>query len=473
MDQRRLFSPIMRQSLNPLTAWPILTKRKVLHMAMLGFAFFLPYLTWIQAAGLALLALLFNLYVLPRFDLDLRKCPQNNETENVWTGITFYPLSVLILILLYRHRMAIVGAVWAILALGDGAAGIAGTAVPSPSLRWNRAKHWSGLIGFILAGTLGAYALTRWIQPSLSVDKAFVVCAATAVVGAVTESLPINLDDNLTVPLISAAFMYCAYLVDGSVFESHLPALTGRILPAILINLLFALSAKALNLVTRSGAILGFVLGVAVYVGGGYKTFLILIAFFLLGSAATRMGYAKKLARGTAESRGGARSWREAAANSVVGAFFAILAVTTPYAAASLVALVAAFAEAAGDTVSSEIGQWISERAYRMTTFEPVPAGESGGVSIAGTLAGLAAAALVVLLGYALGLCGPPDDSTHSAKFGAGIALGASIAGNILDSLLGDTLERRKLLPNDLVNFAGTSFAGAVALVAALRWQLR
>jgi uncharacterized protein (TIGR00297 family) len=467
-----VFDPIMPQSFNPLAARPIVSKRNFIHMAMLGFAFFLPFLTWVQAAAAAVLALLFNLYLLPRLGLDLRKSPQGNADENVWTGIVMYPISVLILILLYRHHMAIVGGAWAILAWGDGAAAIAGTAVPSAALRWNRGKHWSGLIAFFLAGTLVAYALTRWIQPSLSADKALVVCAATAAVGAIIESLPISLDDNLTVPLVSAAFMFCAYLVDGAVFESHLPALSIRILPALAVNLLLALSAKKLNLVTGSGAVMGFVLGVAVYMGNGYKTFLILIAFFLLGSVATRTGYAKKVARGIAEPRGGARSWREAAANSLAGAFFAILATMTPYATAFLVALVAAFAEAAGDTVSSEVGQWASEKAYRITTFDVVPAGENGGVSVAGTLAGLSASALVVLLGYALGLFGRPDASTHSAAVGAEIAMGASIAGNILDSLLGDTIERRKLLSNDLVNFAATSFAGGVALVAALGWRL-
>ena len=114
----------------------------------------------------------------------------------------------------------------------------------------------------------------------------------------------------------------------------------------------------------------------------------------------------------------------------------------------------AAFAEAAGDTVSSEIGQWLSTRAYLITTFQPVAAGENGGVSLAGTAAGLVASGLVVSLGYALGLASPG---------GAAIALAAGVAGNLLDSVLGATLERRGLITNGLVNFAGTTFAAALA----------
>jgi uncharacterized protein (TIGR00297 family) len=184
-----------------------------------------------------------------------------------------------------------------------------------------------------------------------------------------------------------------------------------------------------------------------------------LFAFFLLGSLATRVGYAAKARRGVAERRGGARGWREALANTLAGAFFSILVITTHHEAAFLVALIAAFAEAAGDTVSSEIGQWVSDRAYLITTLRPVPAGVDGGISVGGTLAGLLASTIVVAAGFGLGLCG---------MGGASIALAAAFAGNLLDSLLGATIEQRGLVTNGIVNFTGTSFAGGLALAITL-----
>jgi uncharacterized membrane protein len=48
------------------------------------------------------------------------------------------------------------------------------------------------------------------------------------------------------------------------------------------------------------------------------------------------------------------------------------------------------------------------------------------------------------------------------------MALAAAVAGNLFDSVLGATLERRGLVTNGIVNFAGTSFAGALALAFAL-----
>jgi uncharacterized protein (TIGR00297 family) len=435
-----------------------ISTRKLVHVSMLGFAFLLPFLTWLQAAGAALLALFFNVFVLPRLDVDLRKQTRDEVSTDTRTGIIIYPLSVLALILIYRHSLQIVAAVWAIMALGDGTAGIAGVLMKGPALPWNRGKTWWGFTGFWIAGTLGAYALTRWVAPAIPTGEVWLVSAATALVGAAVESVPIGLDDNLNVPLVAGTFMFCAYQIEATSFWSNFPYLKGRILPAIAINLVFAILALALRTVTWSGAGLGFVLGVAVYMGYGFRSFLILLAFFLLGSVATRLGIAKKAARGVAEHRRGRRSWREALANLLVGAFFSILVVTTPLQAAFLVAMVAAFAEAAGDTLSSEIGKWLSDRAYLITNLKPVPAGEDGGISFLGTTAGVAASALVAGLAFALGLC---------TVRGAAVAFGAAVAGNLLDSLLGATIERRGLVTNGIVNFAGTGFAGAIALVLA------
>ncbi|MGH9353251.1 MAG: DUF92 domain-containing protein, partial [Terriglobia bacterium] len=199
----------------------------------------------------------------------------------------------------------------------------------------------------------------------------------------------------------------------------------------------------------------------AVYMGFGYKSFLILLSFFALGTVATRLGYARKLERGVAERRRGARTWREAVGNILPAAFFSVLVITTPYQWAFLMALVASLAEAAGDTVASETGKWASGRAYLITTLEPVKAGEDGGISVVGTAAGFGASALVVLLGCALGLCW---------GWNAVIVLIAAFAGNLADSLIGATLERRGLVTNSVVNFMGASLAGALALAAALHW---
>ena len=138
---------------------------------------------------------------------------------------------------------------------------------------------------------------------------------------------------------MAGAFMYCLYFVERSALDSNLPFLGRRIVLAAAINLALAVLALGLKMVNRSGAVCGFLLGVAVYLGWGYKSFLLMFAFFAIGSVATRMGYARKAARGMAEKRGGARSWREAVANSLAGAFFSLLVITTHHEGAFLMAL--------------------------------------------------------------------------------------------------------------------------------------
>ena len=269
---------------------PLFSARKIVHMSMLLFAFLLPYLTWTQAAGCALLALLFNVVILPRLGMDLRKSPDSGPESGisnlqssfgkdtppahlpawpdalrgfagVWTGIVIYPISVLALILLYRHDLYIVGATWAIMALGDGMASVAGGTLRGPALPWNRQKTWSGSLGFIVAGTVGAYVLMRWVAPAIAPDVALKICAATALVGAIVESLPVGLDDNATVPLVAGAFMFCLCLVDRSALYSNMPFLGRRFVLAVAINLALAALALGLKMVTSSGAIVGFAAG--------------------------------------------------------------------------------------------------------------------------------------------------------------------------------------------------------------------
>ena len=464
---------------------PLFPARKRLLMSSLLFAFLFPALNWKQAAGCALLLLLFSTLILPWLDVGVAVIPSRSPGDRAQTGIVLYPISILVLVVLYRNHLHIAAAAWAIMALGDGMASVIGEAVrgsalssnrqlTSPqswrsrrrgiaaTLPWNREKTWAGFLGFVVAGTVGAYVLTRWIAPEIAPHRTLMVCAAASLLGAVFESLPILLDDNVTVPLVVGAFMFCAFLVERSALDSNLPYLGRRIYLAIAVNLAFAWLAYALKAASRSGAVCGFFLGTAIYLGYGYKSFLLLCAFVLLGSVATRLGFSKKAARGVAERRGGARSWREALANLLAAAFFSLLVITTHHEAAFLIALVAALAEAAGDTVSSEIGQWTSDRAYLITTFEAVPAGEDGGISLGGTAAGFAASAIIMGLGLGLGLCGPYRFA------GPAIALGAACVGNLFDSLLGATLQRRGLVTNGMVNFAGTSVAGALALGLAL-----
>ena len=102
----------------------------------------------------------------------------------------------------------------------------------------------------------------------------------------------------------------------------------------------------------------------------------------------------------------------------------------------------------------------MSERAWLITSFRRVAAGTDGGISAAGTLAGVTAAALVAASAVALRLL---------ALRPAALACAAGIAGMLLDSVLGDLLERRRQLNNEAVNAISTVAAAAIALASSTR----
>jgi uncharacterized protein (TIGR00297 family) len=111
--------------------------------------------------------------------------------------------------------------------------------------------------------------------------------------------------------------------------------------------------------------------------------------------------------------------------------------------------------EATADTVSSEIGQAFGGRPVMVLSLRRAEPGTDGAVTLLGSIAGIAAGALVAAVGmWALRL--------RPAE--AAVALVAGVGGLFFDSLLGATVERRGWIGNDLVNFSSTAFAAAVAV---------
>lgn len=185
--------------------------------------------------------------------------------------------------------------------------------------------------------------------------------------------------------------------------------------------------------------------------GTGLPGFATLFAVFVLTWIATRVGRQRKQELELAENRHG-RNAGQVLANVGAAAIFSLLAL---WHGEFIIAAVAAMAEAAADTASSEIGEALAQRAWIITSFRAVAPGTDGGVSFPGTLAGAIAAVATcsVALGSRL------LDLPHAA-----LAVAAGFAGTIVDSLLGATAERKGKLNNDQVNFLSTVATGLIAL---------
>ena len=188
------------------------------------------------------------------------------------------------------------------------------------------------------------------------------------------------------------------------------------------------------------------------------------LVFMVLTSLATRVGRERKQRMGTAEAKHG-RGAAQVAANLGLPALAALPAlqiwltdnwgIRTDAAVPFFVLSLAALAEAAADTVSSEIGQVQGGRPFMLTTFRRVDSGTDGAISLAGTIAGTAAAAAVAATGaWAL----------HGSTQMFLLSWAGGVFGLFFDSLLGATLERAGWLNNDAVNFLSTASAAGFSL---------
>jgi uncharacterized protein (TIGR00297 family) len=226
-----------------------------------------------------------------------------------------------------------------------------------------------------------------------------------------------------------------------------------QISTAIVVTLTFAATARRVRGVSTSGAIVGAVLSLALYLSAGIGAFVVLVSVFLLTWLATRLGYGKKQRLGTSEKHGG-RTASQVLANLAVGAVCAV-AFALKGRAIFLLGCVSALAEAAADTVSSEYGQAVSQHPRLITTWDIVPPGTDGAVSLPGTFAGIIAAAIVSFISTSLHLL--------SWRWTV-VSLGAAIIGMLFDSLLGASLERRHWVNNDAVNFLSTLVTALLAM---------
>lgn len=189
------------------------------------------------------------------------------------------------------------------------------------------------------------------------------------------------------------------------------------------------------------------------------------LTLVILTFATTRLGRRRKELLGVAESRRG-RSPAQVAANlgmaAIVSSEFVQSWVLDAHLAKPMLAPellfalgLAALAEAAADTASSEIGQVFGGTARMITTLRQAEPGTDGGISLAGTMAGIVAAAIVAAAGtWAL--------RGDIAMFL--VSCGGGIFGLLFDSLLGATFQQRGWINNDLVNFVSSGSAAALAL---------
>ncbi len=245
-----------------------------------------------------------------------------------------------------------------------------------------------------------------------------------------------------------------------------------------------ALSAWRIRALTHSGALAALAVGTITFGCGGWQAAAVLFAFFLPSVALSRVGRGRKNALVDVGKHGARDAWQVLANGGVAALCILAWRLGAPLAAA----FSGAFAAAAADTWGTEIGVLARAQPRSILTWQRLPTGLSGGISLQGSIATLAGAALVGIV---------------AALVHLGALLPVTIggfAGALLDSLLGASAQSLRWCPqchracetdphacgsattlrrgwqwlsNDAVNFAATLCGAAVAGALSLHWPIR
>lgn len=227
------------------------------------------------------------------------------------------------------------------------------------------------------------------------------------------------------------------------------------LLLVFVLSLILSLLAYKFELLTKSGCIAAFAVGIVIGACGSLSWLILLIVFTLAGFAATLAGLSKKKEKGLQEGTHGERSYKNVLGVALPCCLFAIINLITSDSNYywMMIGYVGSIAVAAADTAASEIGTKDPD-VYLITTFEKVAPGTDGGISKFGTLVSLIASVIVTLIGWAVINLTLADIHIIAPMIGG-------FVGCMLDSVVGATVETKGYV-SKYGNNCITGIAGAV-----------
>jgi uncharacterized protein (TIGR00297 family) len=444
-------------------------RRKAVHVSMIAWALLIGRLEPWTVNTICFLALLFNVFLLRRVTGGtLERAPERERGYSV--GLLAYPAVLLGIGLWWREMHIVMAIAWGAMAFGDGFASVIGTTISSKPLPWNARKTWSGFWGFCIVGFTLTWLFAMLCLPvelrnntlqGASMLTWTLIIGASILAGAVAESIDGFVDDNISVPLVAAFTAWFGIAFVREVTVHGLPTLPSDWLYGFAGVTVFAVASVLARKIDIPGSVAGWCCAFAIFLGGSWTGLGLLFLFFAAGSVASSWRASEKRALGVEQENRGVRSVVHALANAGVAAVCGFLAWSLPqyekssFADVCRIILAASLAAATSDTFSSEFGNVYGKRFVNILTLKPDTRGLDGVVSLEGLLFGVLGSACVAGL-FAIGM---------GWSLSVAIIFLAGIAANLLDSVLGASLQRVGLMNNHSVNFAAT-LAGALVAYA-------
>lgn len=212
------------------------------------------------------------------------------------------------------------------------------------------------------------------------------------------------------------------------------------ILIGFITSLLISYGAYKKNSLSTSGFIFATILGTLIYFFGGIFFWILMIGFFISSSLLTKFKDKDKKILEEINAKTGARDYIQVMANGSLALFYSFLYYITK-SPLYMIPYAVCFAAVNADTWSSEIGVLSKESPISILTFRKVSKGQSGAISLLGTLAGLLGSLFIGVL-FIIG---------YVFYFGWEIKIlyyfilivVSGFAGSIIDSFLGATIQAK------------------------------
>jgi len=424
--------------------------RKAVHF---GTGMLLLYLTFIVEKETLLILIILGT-ILSLLTYFVNSFSYIHKTSESSLGTIFYPFGLLASILiLYRMPLYYFQISLLVLALSDTVANICGL-IRKRNFRFALLKDEKSLLG--TAGfAVTAFAIHLLILPS-SYSGIWLFTLFSVITALHLELISFRGSDNFTIPAGSAVFFL---LMDSKILSFS--SLFYPVLIMIFIGGAYFFYRK--NLLTRYGSLGAYLTGIYFFVIMDYRFGLPLLFFFITSLILTKLNGWKNNKAESSEIR---NIW-QVSANSLPAMLVSLSYLFTGneifiYFYIALIAAVTA------DTWASEAGPSLTGRCFSLRSFRIEKSGIPGGISVHGSLAALAGAGSVSLLGSYI-FFNSADYSMIIICTMAGFF--SSFADSFLSAFLEPLLLRMKNfqpgikegsdypVPNDIVNLLGSSAA--------------
>ncbi len=400
--------------------------RKILHITAGIIGIYAPY--FIKEINLLLYVTIIILIIL----ITLYKFNTKNKFKNfnVTKGIIYFTLSYFLLIIFFRDNRNIITVSFSVLVFSDAFAAIVGNYVKSAKYNFKLyKKSFFGSLVFFSTTLIIMYLSAVLLFPDLYKSTNIVYLNLFLFILSLKLTL-IELIfndglDNLIVPIYGALYYYLL-IYNRFLLENYLIG--------IILSLIVVLISVKLKFLTLDGGIATFLLAANVFGLGGLKYTIPILTFFVLSSLLSKIKNINKSKAELYYEKSGVRDWGQVMANGGIAGII-VIANSIFSNEVFYILYVASIATVCADTWSTEIGTLIKTNTYNVLSLKKISPGESGGVSVIGTIGGILGSIVVFFSAISY-------SKYDNLKFFLIILL-SSFLGNLVDSLLGATLQAK------------------------------